>query len=342
MSAIVAPGWTRVEHPGSVGVAERRAIGTDVRVVVAEARALAVAQGTVDTVLERLDRVASRFRPDSEVARLNELAIGGGTFLLSPELREQVAAALAGARWSGGLVDPTVGGALCASGYDRDLAAVPWDDPRPPPPSRPAPGWRAVRLSGALLEVEPGILLDLGSTAKGLGADQAAALAADRCGCPVLVAFGGDLSLAPGGDAAWPVLVEEAPEAAPPAAAQVVTVVEGGLATSSTTRRRWRRGGTVQHHLIDPATGSPVRGPYRTASVAAPSCLEANIAATAAVVAGPEAVDLLERSGLPARLVDDAGRVRLLGGWPTEEGGRLPPSTGPLVGRAGGGRRWWS
>ena len=342
MSAVVAPGWARVDHPGGIGVAERRAIGTDVRVVVAEASALAAAQGAVDTVLDRLDQVASRFRPDSELVRLNELAVGGGTFLLSPELREQVAAALAGARWSGGLLDPTVGAALCASGYDRDLAAIPPDDPRPTAPARPAPGWRAVRLSGALLEVEPGILLDLGSTAKALGADRAAELAATRCGGPVLVSFGGDLAVAPSGAAAWPVLVEEAAGTVPPAGTQAVTVVEGGLATSSTTRRRWQRGGTLQHHLIDPATGAPARGPYRTVSVAAPSCLEANIAATAALVAGDRAVDLLVRSGLPARLVDDTGGTRLLGGGPAGGGGRPPRSTEPPFGRAGGGGGGWA
>lgn len=343
MSGIVAPSWGRLAHPAGLGVATRPAMGTDVRVVVAEASTLPAAQAALDTVVDRLERVTSRFRPDSELSRLNALAANGGTFLLSPELREHLAAALAGARWSGGLLDPTVGGALVAAGYDRDLDALAPDDPRPAANARPAPGWRTARLSGSLLELDAGTLLDLGSTAKALGADQAAELAASRCGCAVLVAFGGDLAVAPGEAPGWPILVEEADGTSPSARPQVVLVRRGGVATSSTTRRRWRRGGVARHHLIDPATGAPAAGPYRTVTVAAPSCLEANVASTAALVAGEGAVALLRRAGLAARLVGTNGEVRLLGGWPEGEGDPLPRPAEPVPDGprppTGG---WWS
>lgn len=70
----------------------------------------------------------------------------------------------------------------------------------------------------------------------------------------------------------------------------------GGMATSSTTVRRWTRGGVVLHHIIDPQTGLPAAGPWRTATVVAASCVDAN--------------------HLPARLVDRTGTISRIGRWP--------------------------
>jgi thiamine biosynthesis lipoprotein len=78
------------------------------------------------------------------------------------------------------------------------------------------------------------------------------------------------------------------------------------------------------HHIVDPRTGYPASGPWRTVSVAASSCAMANAAATAAIVAGPDARTWLAETGLPARLVSQDGIVRLLGGWPDTDGGQLP------------------
>jgi thiamine biosynthesis lipoprotein len=107
-------------------------------------------------------------------------------------------------------------------------------------------------------------------------------------------------------------------------AGQVIRLAAGAVATSSVTCRQWRRGGQRLHHIVDPRTGYPVAGPWRTASVAAPRCAIANAAATAAIVAGPDAVAWLAGTGLPARLVGDDETVRLLGGWPGADGGELP------------------
>jgi thiamine biosynthesis lipoprotein len=94
-----------------------------------------------------------------------------------------------------------------------------------------------------------------------------------------------------------------------------VTIFDGGLATSGTQMRRWRRGGVEMHHIIDPATGLPARTPWTVVSVAAATCLEANAAATAAVILGAGATEWLDRLRLPARLVDEAGEVHHAGGW---------------------------
>jgi thiamine biosynthesis lipoprotein len=95
----------------------------------------------------------------------------------------------------------------------------------------------------------------------------------------------------------------------------VVAIETGGLATSSTMVRRWRRGGEDVHHIVDPATGAPCTVVWRTATVAARTCVEANVATTAAIVLGAAARGWLEGRALPARLVDTAGCAHSVAGW---------------------------
>ena len=98
----------------------------------------------------------------------------------------------------------------------------------------------------------------------------------------------------------------------------LIAVRDGGLATSSTAARRWRRGGDVLHHILDPRTGLPAEPVWRTVSVAAGSCADANAASTAAVIRGRRALGWLTRLGLPARLVDATGAVFTVAGWPDD------------------------
>lgn len=338
-----APRWTPIAVGSDmVAVAERDALGTSARVAVWPPYNLARTLAVVDTELASLDLQASRFRDDSEISALHRA--GTGTHLLSEGLAEAIAIALAAAQWTGGLVDPTVGNALESLGYDRDFVAIVSGGPGPAG-SAPVPGWRSVRLDGRRLRLPAGVRLDLGATAKGLGADRAASRAdAVISGGGVLVSLGGDIAVAgaaPHGG--WPVLVTDAQtpaSAGPPSQAsaagvdwpaterspaQPVWLAAGALATSSTTCRQWRRGGRALHHILDPRTGLPAEGPWRTASVAAASCAEANAASTAAIIAGEAAEEWLARQGLPARLVAADGTVRFTNGWPQADGGLVRP-----------------
>jgi thiamine biosynthesis lipoprotein len=166
------------------------------------------------------------------------------------------------------------------------------------------------------------VRLDLGATAKAWAADRSAARLATALGCGVLVSLGGDIAVAgetpPGG---WRVRVQDVtgrPEDPPVGPSAVVAIRDGGLATSSTTARRWRRGGDVLHHILDPRTGLPAPPCWRTVSVAAASCADANTASTAAIIRGRDAPGWLTSLGLPARLVDEAGNVHTVGGWPAD------------------------
>ncbi|HLK73582.1 MAG TPA: FAD:protein FMN transferase [Streptosporangiaceae bacterium] len=319
-------GWQLVPTGDEVvGVAERDALGTSARVAIWPPGNLGIACPAVDGVLAGLDEQASRFRADSQLSWLHRA--GGGLFLLGDGLAEAVGVALAAARWTGGLTDPTVGGALIALGYDRDFADIGPDGGDMPALPVPAAGWQRVGLDGRLLRLPSGIRLDLGATAKGVGCDRAvrAVMSAAGHAGGVLVSLGGDIAV--GGTpprGGWPVTVADQPDEAGSAGAQLVRLTGGAVATSSVTCRRWRRGDTVLHHIVDPATGLPAQGPWRTATAAAVTCADANAAATAAIVAGSQAESWLAAAGLPARLVGHDGHVVCIGGWPAASGRPLP------------------
>ncbi|MEO8899146.1 MAG: FAD:protein FMN transferase [Candidatus Dormibacter sp.] len=294
-----------------------RALGTSVVVAVTDPAALSTAREVVAAEIAALDLACSRFRDDSDLSRLN--AAAGMPVLVSPLLAQAIRVALRAARLTDGDVDPTVGSCMAAIGYGADFAAIAADGPPLPGPAQPAPGWASVSIGDdpALVTLPLGVCLDLGATAKALGADRAAVAAQAACCCGVLVGLGGDIAVAgtpPGGG--WPLRVTDDHGAPVEAPGQRITLTDGGLATSSSTVRHWRRGGSEMHHIVDPRTGRPALGPYRTVSVAAATCVDANTATTAAMVRGAHAPDWLESTGLPARLVALDGIVIHLNGWP--------------------------
>jgi thiamine biosynthesis lipoprotein len=246
---------------------------------------------------------------------------------VSGRLLTAVTAALRAAQLTDGDVDPTVGDALIALGYDRDFASL--SAPRTISVRR-VPGWRTVKVDrdAGTIHLARGVKLDLGASAKALAADCAAARAFASTGSGVLVGLGGDLAIAGAAPAGgWRVRVTDDHRSGIDAPGQWITLGSGGLATSSTTVRRWQAGSEVAHHLIDPATGAPAAGVWRTVSVAAASCLDANIASTAAIVRGRWATAWLASLSLPSRLVDLHGAVRHLAGWPAK-GEELPIDQG--------------
>jgi thiamine biosynthesis lipoprotein len=248
-------------------------------------------------------------------------AAAGRPAPVSPLLAGALAAALRVARATDGLVDPTVGRAVVDLGYDRDFATLDRDRPEPAVAS-PAPGWWRVTLDPATGQVlvPRGVLLDLGATAKAYAADRAAARIAGLGSLGVLVSLGGDLATAgPGPDGGWLVGVGDDHRAAGPGD-PVVTVHSGALATSSVTGRRWRRAGRSLHHIVDPRTGNVPEPVWRTVSVTARSCVDANAAATAAIVRGRSAPDWLAGLGLAARLAGQDGTVVTVAGWPADGG----------------------
>jgi thiamine biosynthesis lipoprotein len=295
-----------------------RAMGTDIRLI-APRNDLERVEDTARLVFAEWDAELSRFRPDSELSRLNR----GERFPVSALTLEVVRRALRWAQATDGWFDPTLGRQMRKMGYDRPFEEMdPETDPDPlqPPVATPGGGWRSVtvRPDRAAIELPAGVELDLGGIAKGMAVDATLDRLQEMGVAPVLVNAGGDLAVRgvpkfPGywsinvGDfAAWPPL----------------PLVRGAVATSGTERRAWRRGGARQHHLIDPRTGTPARTGVRRVTVVADSCEAAEVAAKVALLSGPEVGRrLLEEWGMAARLELDAGLVQCVGPWPRGAGG---------------------
>jgi FAD:protein FMN transferase len=309
-----------------------RALGTVASVLVTDPAARDTAAALLHAELAAVDTACSRFRDDSELSRLNRA--GGRQVRISQLLTDALAAALDAAQATGGDVDPTCGRSLVSLGYDRDFGRLPRPG-RPDPAGAPGPaapagvpaaGWQLLELDPAqrTARLPAGVLLDLGATAKAFAADRSAERIAAAAGCGVLVNLGGDIRVAgPPPHGGWCVGIADdlgpgdAPEGAEPA--QAVLLTAGGLATSSTKVRSWRHGRATVHHIVVPATGRPAQGRWRTATVAAASCLHANAASTAAIIRGDRAVGWLGQLGLPARLVGHDGTVLTVAGWPTSQ-----------------------
>ena len=246
-----------------------------------------VPAGRVRRLFDERDRRFSRFIESSELNRVN--ACTRGVTVVSEELASMLSLALDAARATDGLVTPAVGGAMLAAGYDRDFSLLSPDGG----PVEPAavPPFASVVVGGVMLIRWASLILDLNGVVKGKTVDDALALLGDGW-----VSAGGDLATTrpivvglPGGDA--------------------VTLDRGGLATSSIANRSWLRGGERQHHLIDPRTGAPARTSWRDVTVAAPTCLAADVAAKAALLLDGEGPQWLDERGFAGRFVDLDGVV---------------------------------
>ena len=319
-----------MSRPAELDPVTFRALGTVVSVLVTEPGQRDAADAILRAELAAVDAACSRFRDDSELSRLNRA--GGRVVPISRYFAEALAVALTAAQATDGDVDPTCGRSLIAIGYDRDFDELRRDAPSEPSAGRltitgtPAAGWWMVELDRrrCTARVPPGVLLDLGATAKALAADRAAVRIAEALGCGVLVNLGGDVRVTgPPPEGGWRIGIADdlAPEDAPEAAAlaQTIVITDGGIATSSPKVRSWRRGAASLHHIIAPETGLPAQTCWRTASVAAATCVDANAASTAAVIRGERAPGWLAALHLPARLVGHDGMVRTVADWPAED-----------------------
>lgn len=303
----------------SLGTSVFTALGTTAQVTVADAGALPDAVSIVERELHAIDLACSRFRDDSELTALNRSH--GREIEASRLLLEALTTAIDAARSTDGAVDPTVGRAMSGLGWDLDFSVV---VARGEPRSIeivPAGGWRSIKIDHerGTVRVARGVEVDLGATAKALAADRSAAAVAAATGTGALVSLGGDIAIAgPAPEGGWPIRVTDDHRGSVAAPGQTIALSGGGLATSSTTVRRWRAGSAERHHIVDPSTGLPAEEVWRTVSVAAASCVDANVASTAAIVRGRDALSWLEDAGLPSRLVTVDGRVIHAANWPED------------------------
>jgi FAD:protein FMN transferase len=286
------------------------------------ARVVRDADGGLDVpaLFAEIERRLSRFDPGSDLSRLN--ADPRACVPAGPLLRAAVAAALHAASLTGGLVDPTLLGALRRAGYGESRAHA---EPsslalglRSAPSRRaarpnPVSEWRAVEVDdgAGVIRRLPGVQLDLGGSVKGWAADIIAERLARHGRCAV--DCGGDLRVAGGRGSPWEVRVRHPLTGA---IAHTLRVRAGGVATSGIDARLWEpRGGEFAHHLIDPATGIPAWTGLVAATALAPTALEAEALAKAALLSGPAAGRRLLQDRRGGVLVHDDGAVEPVGRW---------------------------
>ena len=280
------------------------------------ARVVRDADGDVDvrSLFAEIERRLSRFDPDSDLCRLN--ADPRPSVPAGPLLRAAVAASLRAASLSAGLVDPTVLVAMRRTGYGESRAdvapasleqALPTAPPRRPARPDPTARWRAVEVDDAagVIRRPPGLELDLGGSAKGWAADLLAAQLERHGRCAV--DCGGDLRVTARRGAPWEVRVRHPLTGA---IAHTLHIRVGGVATSGVDARLWQgHGGDFAHHLVDPATGTPAWTGVIAATALAPTALEAEALAKAALLSGPAAGRRLLRAHHGGVLVYDDGAV---------------------------------
>ena len=296
-----------------------RAIGTTATVVVQDPAAADAAEHALAAELEALDMACSRFREDSELQMVH--ANAGRSVEVGGLLFEALEVALNAAERTGGAVDPTIGNAIAALGYDADLDEVQARTAAPPQALGPVAGYMHVQLNprARTVRIPRGVRLDLGSTAKALGADRAAARIAGEVGDGVLVSLGGDVAVAgPPPAGGWAVGIARESSTPVGLVDQVVAIAHGGLASSATSVRAWHVGDRQVHHIVDPRTGDSVAPYWVLVSATGTSCVEANVVTTASIVWGEQALDRLARFDQSVRLVRFDGKVFCVNGWPLE------------------------
>jgi thiamine biosynthesis lipoprotein len=310
-SAMVHP---RLGIDRELGTATWRALGTYVHLRVTDPDLVTAAAGMAADILDEVDRAYSRFREDSEL-----MSLGGrpGVHTVSPILAGALRVALEAARETDGLVDPTLGSLLVASGYDRTFTLVPEADPTPVALPRTRPDWRLVDVVDDRVVLPEGVTIDLGATGKAFASDLVALTVAGRLDTGIVSSVGGDVRVVTAdGTDTWPVSVAHSPsDLDKDRLIATVDLRDGGLATSSVTARRWTRGGRQWHHLLDPRTGLPASGPWATVTALGHTCAAANTASTAALVLGEAAYEWLVDHDVAALLATADGRTVRTPAW---------------------------
>jgi thiamine biosynthesis lipoprotein len=289
-----------------------RAMGTTISALPPQQQA-ATGIAAVSDLFATWEHTLSRFLSESELSHLNRHA--GGSMAVSPLLFQVVTTALAAARATMGLYDPTLREQMVVLGYDRAFTSLPRALPPGVVHATPGGAWQCVQVDAARrrLTLPAGSGLDLGGIAKGMAVDAALARLRALGITPALVNAGGDLAVrgSPPDDEQWPIEVPIMEGHA------VVPFHHGALAASGVARRRWRQGEHLRHHLLDPRSGTPARSGPWSVTVAAATCTQAEVAATAAFVLGRlDGARFLEYRGLAGLLVEENGSSQAVGPWP--------------------------
>lgn len=298
--------------PDGMSCEQFHAMGTTITLLLPERKA-EIGSKLVRGLFMEWELTLSRFLPESELSRLNRHT--GEPVMVSELLYCVIVKALAAARASDGLYDPTLLDQLKQIGYDRSFDELPDTLPTGSYKGQPGGGWRDIQVHPVAhcVTLPPDVRLDFGGIAKGMAVDAALETLRKAGITPTLVNAGGDLAMEglPPQEDAWPIEVEGKETA------WTIPLRRGAMATSGISRRHWRQGRKQRHHLLDPQTGLPVQGDLWTVTVVAPLCEQAEVAAKVAFILGREkGSDFLLKHQLAGLFVSADGSWQAVGPWP--------------------------
>jgi FAD:protein FMN transferase len=293
---------------------EFRAMGTAIHLLLPIKQAREASQ-VVRQLFVTWEETFSRFLPTSELSQLNQRS--GTAVLVSQLLFDVLQTALAAAQQTNGLYDPTLLQQLLSAGYDRSFDTLPAQQPERSGIVEPGGAWRDVQLDPILrlVTLPAGVGLDFGGIAKGMAVDAALASLKQLSLDTALVNAGGDLAVMglPDGYSTWSIAIQGLKTS------WLLPFHHGALATSSIARRHWQQGTIQRHHLLDPRTGEPARSSLWSVTVAASTCMQAEVATKAVYLLGlQQGKDFLTEHALAGFLLHKDGSWSTAGSWPAE------------------------
>jgi FAD:protein FMN transferase len=303
-----------LEYAVPVGMSceQFHAMGTTITLLLPEGQAV-VGSKLIRGLFTEWEFALSRFLPESELSRLNRHT--GVPVMVSELLYTVTAKALAAARATDGLYDPTLLDQLTQIGYDRSFDELPAVLPDAAYNGRPGGGWHDIHMNpvSRCLTLPPGLRLDFGGIAKGMSVDAALERLRQVGITPALVNAGGDLAMEglPPQDDAWPIAVEGKDMS------WTIPLHRGAMATSGIARRHWVQGQKRRHHLLDPRSGLPAQGNLWSVTVVATHCEQAEVAAKVAFILGHEkGSNFLLKHQLAGLFVGNNGSWKAVEPWP--------------------------
>ncbi|HEY2421757.1 MAG TPA: FAD:protein FMN transferase [Neobacillus sp.] len=258
----------------------------------------------IDKLFQSIERTCSRFRSDSELSLLNqqigkEVEVSNDIFFILTE-------AIRFYKETAGVFNPGILDALEKSGYSKSIEYIRGQKleiaEHPPVAVTILPFFLNKKKQTATFFSK----IDLGGIAKGWVIDRAALLL-ENSGYG-FINVGGDIRIFGSLPRPLNIGIEN-----PFDVTKMISSLEvesGAIATSTSMKRKWRVNGKWQHHLIDPRTGSPAKSSIVSATVTAPTALEADVLAKTVLLLDEEkGRDLIAKKGSRAVLINRAGEL---------------------------------